>query len=404
MKTRFTILSTIFWLLPQLLCAQKINDIHELYFSHEIDSLLTHTDFRESSAAYFYSYIGQYKKAIETYDIQLDWGLDSVSQSDIETFKANYKSVPALPYLESIFKDHQVVIVSEGHHKPQHRLFTRMLLQSLYDQGFRYLGMETLMPNFLPGPAFLMDTALNNRGYALNTPMTGFYTREPQMANLVREAIAIGFELFAYERKAKGERDLAQAKNIQKFMDQHPDEKVLIHCGWYHAIESDLPKRQKHNWMAYHLKQLTGIDPLTIYQDALTEKVFHPSSPLINNDMDQPSLFLNKQEEVYTIEHFDILINHPKTEFIENRPNWLAYVAENKWIPLKKRWIKPFSFPIILKAYHWEEPKEATPVDIYECIDSSIKPYLVLPPGKYRIEVLDHKGLMKTYKLKVSNK
>ena len=62
-------------------------------------------------------------------------------------------------------------------------------------------------------------------------------------------------------------------------MKAHPNEKIVLHCGWYHAIESDYPKRKSDNYMAYHLKKRTGINPLTIYQDALSEKVSMEESP-----------------------------------------------------------------------------------------------------------------------------
>ncbi len=143
-------------------------------------------------------------------------------------------------------------IINEAHHVPKHRAFTRSLLKELYANGYRYLGLEALF-----------DAAVNETKFPVIE--TGYYTKEPEFGNLISEALATGFTLFSYEAsqgKNGKEREIEQAENIQKFIENNPKAKVLIHCGYAHAYENDYPAWGKA--MAGRLKQNMNIDPLTI--------------------------------------------------------------------------------------------------------------------------------------------
>jgi hypothetical protein len=56
-------------------------------------------------------------------------------------------------------------------------------------------------------PSEICDSLLNERGYPLNSPLSGTYVTEPQMSNLIREAIDIGFKLFPYYRFGEGRKE-----------------------------------------------------------------------------------------------------------------------------------------------------------------------------------------------------
>ncbi|MCB0644356.1 MAG: hypothetical protein KDC44_22080 [Phaeodactylibacter sp.] len=397
--------SLLLWLAcPFLTHAQSSIPLHELYFSYELDSLLESNALRSSGAACYYSYIGQYSKALETYDIPLEWGLDTATTGQIDTFTTRYQAMPAVAALAPALAHQELVIISEAHHKPQHRIFTRQLLPILYEQGFRYLGLETLTPS-PSGDHFLLDTALQERGYPLYSPVTGFYSREPQMANLIRDALELGFEVFAYEATSRDiERDLQQAQNVQHFLAWHPGGKVVLHCGWYHAIESDYPKRKSDHYLAWHIKQLTGIDPYTIYQDALSEKVFVAESPYYAPEAAMPTVFMASDSTFFSVHHFDVLVNHGHTHYMEQRPHWLGLLPENRWVGIKKKWLRKGQYPVLIKAFRMDEPSTACPIDLYEHGDPGRKAYLVLPPGNYRIEVLDRNGKHWTFPLDVQAK
>ena len=261
-----------------------------LMFSHEIERKIANDSLRTSSAAYQYTYIGDYLSAIQTYDIPVAWGVNSVKIDD------GYEIVDAAAYIAKIADQHQIIIISESHLKPQHRIFSRKLLSVLRKKGYKYLGLEALNPDSTRSN-FLLDTALQQRGYAMAGPISGIYANEPQMSRLIRTAIDAGYQIFGYERTYRSEtkdRDEIQAENIIKYLENNREGKCIIHCGWYHAIESDTIKRRNSFYMAKYLKEKTGIDPLTIYQDNFTEKVLESEHYLLEElDVTTPSILLD---------------------------------------------------------------------------------------------------------------
>lgn len=390
---------------PFFLSAQTKNPpLHPKKFSFEIEAELASKKMSASSAAYHYTYIGNYQKALENYALPLDWGLDTMTLKDSLQFLA-YKPVNAFEYLKEATKKAELVIISEAHHLPQHRIFTKDLLETLYQNGFRHLGLETLSPAYEENH-FLMDKNLKDRCYPLNSPLTGYYTREPQMGNLVREALDLGFKIFGYERTdRKTERDLQQAENIAKYIKAHPNEKIVIHCGWYHAIESDFPKRKTDNYMAFHLKNKTGIDPLTIYQDAFSEKLTMPESPFYRMiKSDEVSVLLDKEGKAFSgVEeaiHFNMHVYHPRTMYLKNRPNWLLKPGENQFVPINKNKIGGNEYPVLIEAFPIGE-SFSVPVDIIEMMDSEDPSELILKPGEYTIRITTKSKKTMEYKKEV---
>ena len=396
------------FMLSSLLAGAQVDKVplHEVKFSHKIEQEIVEGKMRTTSAAYFYTYISKYKEALNKYELNTDltFGLDSMSASERAAFQ-NFKPYNAIDYILKRTPKEQVVIISEAHQKPQHRVFTKRLLKAMYKKGFRYLGIETLTPNPNNKENRLADSAFHERGYPLNSPMTGFYTREPQMSMMIREALDLGFKLFAYERSDRNtERDFAQAQNIKRFMDAHPDGKVIIHCGWFHAIESNFPKRAKDNWMAYHLKQM-GVDPYTIYQDALSEKLLLENTPYYKMiQAEDVSVLLDKEGEVFngadTLDHFDVMVYHPPTRYIKNRPHWLVELEGNQLVAVDHSKIQ--SYPVIVKAFRESEKKTATPMDIIEVLSAEDETALVLPNGEYEIVIMDVDRKEKSYLLNKS--
>ena len=222
------------------------------------------------------------------------------------------------------------------------------------------------------------------------------------MGNLVREALQLGFQVFGYEKTdRKKERDLEQAKNIERYMAAHPKEKVLIHCGWYHAIESDFPKRKRDNYMAYHLKNRLGIDPFTIYQDALSERGVGEESPYYKAvDANEVSVLLDNKGRAFNgvsdKSHFDVLLYHPPTKYIKNRPHWLLESGTSKFVSVDKNQILEGKYPVIVEAFPTNE-KYSVPVDVIELKDESDVSELVLKNGSYLIRLTNTEGAVVEY-------
>ena len=380
---------------------------HDLKFSIQIEEEIKKDSLRKARASYYYTYIGKYRQALETYELTLDFGLDSITSSDSIEF-VKFKPANAFEYLSERTKHEQLVIISEAHQKPQHRIFTANLLQTLYRNGFRYLGIECLMNNWDDTTKFLMDTALNERGYPLNNFTSGTYTREPRMAHMIRKAIDIGFELFSYERNRRDgtERDLQQAQNVERFMRANPEGKVALHCGWYHAVESPKRKRRNDYWLAYLLKQKTGIDPLTIYQDGLSERGTSVQNPYYNLiKATEVSVLVHPDGQIFNgfdkEDHFDIMIYHPPTQYHLNRPHWLTDLENHHPYNIRKHDLSGLSFPIIVRALSSKESLDATPYDIIELADAEDDTPLILPKGDYLIELINIDGSVKTHNISV---
>ena len=375
-------LSLLFYLTFQF---TAIGQMHPyLLFSHEIERKMANDSLRTSSASYHYTYIGDYLSAIQTYDIPVSWGVDAVKIDD------GYQIVDAAAYITKIADQHQIIIISESHLKPQHRIFSRKLLSVLRNKGYKYLGLEALNPDSTRSN-FLSDTALQHRGYTMAGVTSGVYANEPQMSRLIRSAIQEGYQIFGYERTYRSrtkDRDEIQAENIIRYLKNNPEGKCIIHCGWYHAIESDTIKRRNSFFMAKYLKEKTGIDPLTIYQDNFTEKVIETEHELLEElNVTTPSVLLNSNGNAIKFSpHVDVEIIHPKTRYRKGRPDWL-FENESVFLELPFDSIQ-IKTPFFLSAFK-PGMEDGAPEDIVEIKHPFARLPLVLLPGRYRIKLFN---------------
>jgi hypothetical protein len=334
-----------------------------------------------------YSQIGEYQKTLEIADLEEE-NSKSLSKDDSLYFK-KFKAQAAIPFLLNQTKDKKIVIINESHHNQMHRVFTTQLLQGLYNQGFRYFGLEGLTTS--SGH----DARINKEKYP--TLASGYYTVEPQFGNLIREALQMGFEIFSYENSRGGSgkpREIGQAKNIQAFINKHTDGKLLIHCGYDHVVEADT----FGSWgkaMAGRLKEFTGIDPFTIDQVALTERsnpsFENPFFKIINEDT--PSVFVDEKGEIFNgtkgQNYVDARIYHPRTKYINGRPDWLI-IKGRKWVKFSTKDIK-IEFPCLVIVYIAEEPDYAVPCDVMVLNSKQEQKALALKKGNYRVKVINEK-------------
>ena len=356
-------------------------------FSSDIEKDVS--EFAAQAKAWNYANIGNYKALLKSWDQGRDGETPKLSEKDSLSFRAKYHAEKAIPYIIERSKMEQVIIVNEAHHMPLHRVFTTRLLEGLYENGYRYLGLEGLT---VGGDS---DYELNSNGYpSLNS---GYYTKEPQFGNLLRVAMDMGFELFSYEAAGDEngkEREIAQAQNIVAFMDKHPDEKVLIHCGFAHAAEGEYKSWEKT--MAGRLKEYSGIDPLTINQTSYAEKserrfespyykAFHPKESVVFID-DEGKGFQEGNKSYY----YDLYVFHPRTRQPE-RPEWLLF-ADRKVMEfnLNHEELTP---PFMLFVYAENEPiGTAVPLEVMEIQHKEQPITCILPPGKHNLVVQNASG------------
>lgn len=345
-------------------------------------------------AASDYAIKGDYKNALIQWDSAMGTKEREPSKQQIDSMNQKYLKVNAFDYIANISKANQVIIINEAHHNSFHRVFTKALLQKLFDNGYKNLGLEALSN----GEKY-QDTALNNRKYPILA--TGYYTKDPQFGNLIREALEIGYDVFPYEsvenRGGKG-REIEQAKFIKEKIDEKPNEKFLIHCGFAHALEGIYEPWEKT--MAGRLTEYTNINPLTIHQVIYSEK----STPKYNHPLrkalkiEEPTILIDennkplgyKTGEMWT----DIAIFYPNTKYIENRPNWLfAYGSKKVSISLDEVQMK---FPTMVFAFKkGEDINIAIPVDVAEIKNKTEICNLGLKTGIYEIVVTNGKKSLK---------
>lgn len=289
--------------------------------------------------------------------------------------------VDALDRIEDLAQDHLLVLINEAHHVPQHRAFTQQLMRRLREQGFTHFAAETLSDT---------DPGLVERGYP--TAATGYYIEEPLYADLVRTALELGYEVVPYESKS-GDREEGQARNlIERTLDLHEDARVLVHAGYAHIHE--LGSVAGSRAMAGRVKEITGIDPLTIDQTAFTEH----SAPgfedplygelLETHAITAPSLLLTASGEPWSAAPgvVDISLVHPRSVYEGGRPSWLRMGGLRQPVPLPDG-VCGDEARVLVRAMVRGEGAAAIPIDQVEVSAGATPPVLMLPEGEFVIEV-----------------
>lgn len=369
--------------------AVNAQDKKEFYlFSKDIASKIEKdtVSWKYQLGATDYSISGYYKKALETWD--KNGSRIPVTSKEDSLYFRSFKPKNARDYITERSKTEKIIIINEAHHNASHRVFTTSLLQGLYDNGYRFLGLEAIS-----------DTLVNKRGFVIKE--SGFYTNEPQMSNLINEAIKIGFKVFSYEAaegKNGKEREIEQAQNIAAIMKQNPDSKFLVHCGWEHVVEGTPGSKSWEKAMAGRVKEIMGIDPFTIDQTFYSEKGDEKfNKPYIKwLDLDYPVIMVQENGQLFNgsiaNDQTDCRIIHPATKYKNGRPNWLSMYGLRKTYKIPKG--KITEFPVIVLAYNKGEfEKNGIPADVIEISDEKEISELVLAKGTYTIIIKD-----KTYK------
>jgi hypothetical protein len=333
------------------------------------------------------SFSGYYNQALQ---IWLKNGARTPQRLAIDSsFYSKSVKNDAKAYIIERSKKEEIIVINEAHHNPMHRVFTASLLKELYQNGYRYLGLEALA-----------DTAINDRKFATND--SGFYTKEPQFGNLIAEALRFGYTVFGYEATAGKngkEREIEQARNIERFVKNNPKGKLLIHCGFSHVFENEYKPWEKA--MAGRLKEYLDIDPFTIDQELYTERGPEAYNPLfVNlNTSGKPIVLSTESGEVFAGQRkpnqTDIVIIHPQTELLNGRAHWLQ---DGKLkVTIDEKYQK--KHPLLALAYRDSESSQnGIPADIVEILEENSPNYFYLKPGKYEIVIKDKfYGIISTY-------
>lgn len=275
------------------------------------------------------SFAGNHAQALYYWDRDYSRRSDDAEEADpAQGAVPEIKTANAIAHILERSSDHQMIMVNERHHVSRDRLLTLSLLGPLYRQGFRYLAVEAIWPG----------DDINLRGYPTNN--SGYYVRDVVFAEMLRHALALGYEIVGYEirdnqkntadsRSEQARRDYWQARNLlDGTLSKDPDAKVLVHCGWAHVQEQPTSTWEP---MAHFVREIAGIDPLTVDQTLLGERSESGFEHVLRVEAEQqglaganPVVLLTGGGEAMQIgAGVDLRVLSPRTRIVNGRPGWM---------------------------------------------------------------------------------
>lgn len=306
---------------------------------------------------------------------------------------------PALVALRRDAVDAKVVMINESHSIAATRALLIQMLPMLRQLGFKYLALEALFPasNELVGDPpmkMLQDSALPLRGYPLDQSAVGFYLREPIYAELVREAIAQGFKLVAYEVRqanSRDEREDGQAKALAKLIAADPAAKVAVIAGYGHIWKAD-------GLMADRLQREIGRKVLSIDQTSrmlgCAEGEFPASlGSFVLVDADEKAWASSPSVDV-------TVVHSPGKDGRTTPSGWLTLGGRRKGVQPDTAACAD-AWPCLVSAVYAAEDDQAVPADRVLLDGVNDKSLLFLKPGTYRYVVNPHGRSTVTHKLTV---
>lgn len=370
----------------------QLNYFYPLYkaFVQEEKSMVKDSSLHYSLLADAVSFLGD-NSSVLTYEKASYETLPDSIQNEISRLAgsaAETTYMDARKYIAEQSKNKKMVMLNEAHNKPQTHGFAAGVLEDLYKEGFRYLGME------------MLDNRKNKAAIKINA-LSGFYVNEPVAAELIRKAIEIGYTVFPYEDTSKthnlNQREYAAADNIHRFLaTKDSSAKTLVIAGYSHIREAAVS--DDHIPMAAYYKIITGTDPLTIDQTEMIEGSSSAYGSLMYEqwikekpvNTDVVAVKDNKAVDPFNFYLYDIHVIHPKTKYQNGRPLWITM---NGW-KQETQVIPAYRTSFLVQAYYEKEYNEssvnqAIPADqTYQTAQNGIY-YLYLHKGKYKIVFRD---------------
>lgn len=264
----------------------------------------------------YHSFVGDYKVGLEIY-FEENTELSKHVLKDVNRLDSlnldNYKEIAK----DSIFKtfaQSDALLINEAHHKNNHRIFLRDNMQELYNMGYKYLFVEALMSKEL----------FEGRKFPLSNSL--IYS-EPIFGEMIRNALDIGFQVLSYDYMADEveyswqNREDAMAKNILKKLDLLPRAKFIIYGGYSHPATNTRDRR-----LGFQIKEkykTVSIDQTIFSEEASS---YYETNFYIKNTIDLSTIRFIKND--LSISEFDFSLIHPRTKYIDNKPDW--YIKDKK--------------------------------------------------------------------------
>ncbi|TCI12468.1 hypothetical protein EZM97_03725 [Dyella soli] len=278
----------------------------------------------------------------------------------------------------------RLVLINEAHHDAHTRELTLELLPRLRAEGFTHFAAEALTDD---------DPDLAQRGYPVNR--TGSeYLHEPLYGQIIRRALQLGFIVVPYESEAPSlsAREAEQARNLyRRVLRDNPGARLFVHGGYAHIDKAAGNLGGQVQPMAVVLKQLSGIDPLTVDQsrwrdigdlagdDAYTHllSAYSPQRPSVLVRRDTGAAWSSDP-----LRHDVEVILPPAGN--QRRPRWLDLGGQRSTRPISSD-LCGRHLPCVVEARFSNESEDAIAADRYTFLRPDITASLYLWPGDYRL-------------------
>jgi hypothetical protein len=351
--------------------------------------------------AWYATFIGDYPNAARHFSIQ-----ELLQAEDRPSpLESQAQPQPAIEAIATLARGRQAVFLNEAHHLPLTRTLTVQLLARLREEGFDTFAAETL---------YASDDGLAARGYPVED--SGFYTREPVCAEMVRTALRLGYRVVPYEAETESggdARESRQARNLYaRVFKRHPQARLVLDAGYGHIQESGSYLGGRS--MAQYFRSISDIDPLTVDQVVL---VPHPDPshdhPYYQPVMQklapaQPLVFVEKDGTPWSLRPgYDLSVFFPPPVLRRGRPTWLALGGLRKPYAVRGEDVCREAYPCLVEARYAAEGDDAVAADrlvfdpppSYAKADDGVRPgggvsvsELYLRPGRYRLLATDVQG------------
>lgn len=286
--------------------------------------------------------------------------------------------IDAQPVLAVALQSHSVVMFNESHDRSRHRAWVLGLLPMLHAAGFRALAAETFAADIQASTA---------DGHVRST--SGIYVRDPVLASLVKQALSLGWDLVSYEVPADSDvaatragREQGQAQALATWLGDNPQRKLVVLAGGEHINE-----QAQSGWMAARLKQLTGLDPLSVAQGATAcgnedpSSWPHPPAPGVYSVFDSA-----RQADG----RVDLVVHHLPMPTQHGRMGWLS--------GLSGRYPVQVCLPAgiqagLLRAFAVDDPdRQVIATDQIEFDAGAQQAVLLLPHGRWWLAIENGHG------------
>ena len=343
---------------------KRAHDRKDLLAQYQVMRRAYASDGRPAFRAIFGQYLSWYQSFLGDYkDAELGFSIEQKALADdapSPLAQPGWHAVPALDYIPQLAKNYRVVFLNEAHNIALTRTLTVRLLKPLREEGFNVLAVETLYPNDID--------ALNKRGYPIAA--SGFYTREPIYAEMVRTALKLGYRVVAYEADPNhtgDAREAQQAENLRKILEADPNARIVVNAGYAHIQKTG--KFLGAESMAEHFMKDSGITPLSIEQTILIPHqdrlMNHPDyDPIVESlHPTQPMVFIDKNARPWSLRPgYDASVIFPQEHFAYDRPTWLELWGARVPFTVSGN-VCQRHWPCMVAARYADEGDDAIPAD-----------------------------------------